>query len=122
MPLSDREQKILSEMEARLTADDPKFAKTVGTTTVSSRARLRIKLSAIGFVVGFVLLLAYIPTQSIIVGVVAFAVMLGSVVIGGDQLKRLGADQTGDLSGQLRGGFNRYLGDKRRGRDDEAQH
>lgn len=122
MPLSDREQKILSEMEARLTADDPKFAKTVGTTTVSSRARLRIKLSIIGFVVGFLLLLAYIPTGgSIWVGVLAFAVMLGSVVIGGDQLKRLGADQTGDLSGQLRGGFNRYLGDRRRGSDDESQ-
>jgi hypothetical protein len=122
MPLSDREQKILSEMEARLRAEDPKFAKTVGTTTVSSRARMRIKLSAIGFVVGFILLLSYIPTQSIVVGILAFAVMLGSVVVGGDQLKRLGADQTGDFSGQLRGGFNRYLGDKRRGRDDESQH
>lgn len=120
MPLSDREQKILSEMEARLRADDPKFAKAVGTTTVSSRARLRIKLSLFGFVAGLVLLLLYPSTQNIIVGVLAFAIMLGSVVVGGDQLKRLGADQTGDLGGQLKGGLNRYLGDKR-GRDDESQ-
>lgn len=120
MPLSDREQQILSDIEARLREDDPKFAKTVGTTTVSSRARMRIKLSIIGFVVGFIMLLAYIPTQELVIGILAFAVMLGSVVVGGDQLKRLGADQTGDLGGQLRGGFNRYLGDKR-GRNDETQ-
>lgn len=120
MPLSDREQQILSDIAAHLQQDDPKLVKTVGSTTVSSRARRRIKLSIAGFVAGFIMLLAYIPTQSLVLGVIAFAVMLGSVVIGGDQLKRLGADQTGDLSGQLRGGFNRYLGD-RRGHNDETQ-
>jgi hypothetical protein len=120
MPLSDREQQILSDIEARLREDDPKFAKTVGTTTVSSRARWRIKLSIAGFVLGFAMLIFYIPTQSLLLGILAFAVMLGSVVVGGDQLKRLGADQTGDLGGQLRGGFNRYLGD-RRGQSDETQ-
>jgi hypothetical protein len=121
MPLSDREQQILSDIEARLREDDPKFAKTVGTTTVSSRARNRIKLSVFGFTLGFIMLLAVIPTQSIPLGVLAFAVMLGSVVVGGDQLKRLGSDQHGDLGGQLRGGFNRYMGDKR-GRNGETQH
>jgi hypothetical protein len=120
MPLSDREQQILSEMEARLIADDPRLAKAVGTTTVSSQARLKIKLSAIGFVLGFIMLLAFIPTGELAIGVVAFAIMLGSVVLGGDQLKRLGSDQTTDLGGQLRGGFNRYLGD-RRGHNDETQ-
>lgn len=121
MPLSDREQQILSDIEARLREDDPKLAKAVGTTTVSSRARWRVKLSVMGFVLGFVLLLAYIPTQSLLLGVVAFAIMLGSVVIGGDQLKRLGSDQHRDLHGQLRGGFNRYMGDQR-GKNGESQH
>jgi hypothetical protein len=122
MPLSDREQQILSEIEAQLRQDDPKLARAVGTTTVSSRARRRIKLSAIAFVLGFVLLLSYIPTQNLLLGVLAFVVMLGSVVVGGDQLKRLGSDQSpGDLGGQVRGGFNRYLGDKR-GRNGETQH
>jgi hypothetical protein len=120
MPLSDREQQILSEIEAHLHQDDPKLARTVSTTTVSSRARWRIKLSIAGFALGFLMLLAYIPSQSLLLGILAFAVMLGSVVVGGDQLKRLGSDQTGDLGGQLRGGLNRYLGD-RRGRGDEAQ-
>jgi hypothetical protein len=121
MPLSDREQQILSEIEAQLSQDDPRLARTVRTTTVSSRARWRIKLSIAGFVLGFFMLILYIPTSgSLPVGIAAFVLMLGSVVVGGDQLKRLGADQTGDLGGQLRGGFNRYLGD-RRGRNDETQ-
>lgn len=107
MPLSDREQQILSDIEARLRAEDPKFAKTVSTTTVSSQARRKIKLSIAGLMVGFVLLLLVIPVGRVAVGVVGFAVMLASVVYGGNQLKRLG-DEDGSLGGQLRGGFDRY--------------
>lgn len=113
MPLSDREQQILSDIEARLRADDPKFAKTVSTASVSTDVRRRIKLAAAGLVIGFVMLLLVVPLGEVLIGVAGFAVMLASVVYGGNQLKRLGADQTGDLGGQLRGGFNRYLGDKR---------
>ena len=123
MPLSDREQQILSDIEARLRAEDPKFAKTVSTASVSTDARRRVKLAIGGLIVGFVLLLLVVPLGEVLVGVAGFAIMLASVVYGGNQLKRLGADQTGDLGGQLRGGFNRYLGDKRerkdrRGRDE----
>lgn len=114
MPLSDRERQILSDIEARLRAEDPKFAKTVSTATVDTHVRRRIKLAVAGFLAGFVLLLLVIPLGEILVGVAGFGVMLASVVFGGNQLKRLGADQTGDLSGQLRGGFQRYLRDKRR--------
>jgi hypothetical protein len=121
MPLSDREQQILSDIEARLREEDPKFAKTVSTATVSNDVRRRIKIAIAGLVVGFVLLLLVIPLGEVLVGVVGFAVMLASLVYGGNQLKRLGADQTGDLSGQLRGGFNRYLGDKRDRKDKKGQ-
>jgi len=111
MPLSDREQQILSDIEARLRQDDPKFARTVGTTTVSTQARRQIKLAVLGFVVGFLLLFGIIVHLSF--GLVGFAVMLASAVHGGNMLKRLGQDQTPRLGGQLRGGFNRYLNDKR---------
>ena len=117
MPLSDREQQILSDIEARLREDDPKFAKTVSTTSVSNDARRRIKLAIAGLAFGFLLLLLVVPLGEVLVGVVGFAVMLAAVVYGGNQFKRLGADQTGDLGGQLRGGLNRYLGDKRDRKD-----
>ncbi|QBI18145.1 DUF3040 domain-containing protein [Egibacter rhizosphaerae] len=111
MPLSDREQQILSDIEQRLRADDPKFAKTVGETTVSTQVRRQIKLALAGLIVGFILLLFFIA--SLWFGVAGFALMLGSAVYGGHQLKRLGADQTNRLGGQLRGGFDRYMRDKR---------
>lgn len=115
MPLSDREQQILSDIEARLRAEDPKFAKTVGTTTVTSRARRQVKLAAAGFVLGFVLMLFFIV--SFWFGVAGFALMLASAVYGGNMLKQLGAGNTSGLGGQLRGGLDRYL-QERRGQDD----
>lgn len=118
MPLSDREQQILSDIEARLRQEDPKFAKTVSTTTVSSQARRQIKLAVIGFVVGFLLMLAFIV--DIWFGVAGFGMMLASAVYGGNMLKRLGQGQTSGLGGQLRGGFDRFMQDKR-GRDDEPR-
>jgi hypothetical protein len=119
MPLSDREQKILSDIEARLRADDPKFAKTVSTTTVSTHVRRQIKLAVAGFALGFLLLLLFIVDFWF--GVAGFALMLVSAVHGGNQLKRLGAGQDGGTGGQLRGGLNRYLND-RRDRGDDLQH
>jgi hypothetical protein len=120
MPLSDREQQILSDIEARLHEDDPKFAKAVGTTTVTSQARRQLKLALAGFVLGFVLLFGIIvPTFGIVFGLVGFVLMLGSAVYGGNRLQRLGADQTSRIGGQLRGGFQRYMNDRRGRSEDE---
>lgn len=113
MPLSDREQQILSDIESRLREEDPKFARTVSTADVSSGARRAIKIAMLGLVVGFIMLLATVPAGSVILGVAGFVVMLAAVVLGGTQLKRLGAEGGGDLSGQLRGGLQRYLGARR---------
>lgn len=113
MPLSDREQQILSDIESRLREEDPKFARTVSTADVSSGARRAIKIAMVGLVVGFIMLLATVPAGSVILGVAGFVVMLAAVVLGGTQLKRLGAEGGGDLSGQLRGGLQRYLGARR---------
>ena len=117
MPLSDRERKILSDIEAALRADDPKLVRTVGTTTVSSQTRRQIKLAIAGLVVGFLLLLAFII--NILLGVAGFVIMLGSAVYGASMLKRLGQDAQGRFGTQLRGGFDRYM-DDRRNRDDRA--
>ena len=111
MPLSDREQQILSAIEARLREEDPKFAQTVGTTTVSSQARKRLKLSAAGFLLGLLLLFGIIA--HIAWGIAGFALMLICAVQGLTQLGKLGADTTTRMGGQVRGGFNRYLDDRR---------
>jgi hypothetical protein len=118
MPLNDREQRILADIEARLRQEDPKFAKTVGTTTISSHSRRQVKLAAAGFVVGFLLLFGIVV--SLWFGIVGSAIMLVSAIYGLNMLKRLGQDGNGRLGGQLRGGFNRYLDDKR-GRNGETR-
>jgi hypothetical protein len=115
MPLSDRERQILSDIEAALRAEDPRLAKKVGTATVSSHTRRQIKFAIAGLVVGFLLLLSFIV--NIWLGVAGFVIMLVSAVHGLNLLKRLGQDAQGRLGSQLRGGFDRYMQD-RRDRDD----
>lgn len=117
MALSDREKKILSDIEAALRAEDPKLHKTVSTTTVSSHTRRQVKLAAVGLIVGFLLLLAFIV--NIWLGVAGFVVMLASAVHGANMLKRLSDNVNTRLGSQLRGGFDRYMRD-RRDRDDHA--
>lgn len=112
MALSDRERQILSDIEARLREDDPKLVEAVGTQTVSSMARRRVKLAVVAFVVGFVVMLFF--AVHILFGLAGFALMLGSAVYGGQTLKELGQRKTNRLGGQLREGFDRYFQDRKR--------
>src|SRR6266851_2311295 len=57
MPLSEDEQRILQEIEAQFYANDPQLAQQVSETTLYRHASRNIKWAALGFVVGFVVLL-----------------------------------------------------------------
>lgn len=83
MPLSEHEQRILEEIERRLAAEDPKFARGVAAATPHGQAVRRIKLFVVGFVVGFGLLIAGLAIPDLLVwfGVAAFVVMLSAVVL-----------------------------------------
>ena len=63
MPLSEHEQRILQEIEARLYESDPALAREVGTTTLFSHALRNIKWSALGFVIGTVVMVASLSTH-----------------------------------------------------------
>ena len=52
MPLSEDEQRILQEIEARLYEEDPALVREVSQTTVYSHAFRAIKWSVLGFVLG----------------------------------------------------------------------
>jgi hypothetical protein len=110
MPLSDREEQILHDIEARLREEDPKFARAVATTSVSSQLRRRIKLAVAGFVLGFAVMLLLI--LHVAFGIAGFALMLGSAWFGVTMLKRLGQAE-GRLGDQIRGGMDRYMRDRR---------
>ena len=75
MPLDDREQRILEEIERQFYQEDPKLAETVRDATLASVSRGRLKWALLGMVVGFALLLAFF-TSITFVALIGFAVMV----------------------------------------------
>jgi Flp pilus assembly protein TadB len=92
VPLSDHEQKILAEIERKLAEDDPTFVEQVGRTDLYSHLARRIRLAAIAFVVGLVMLLVLFVV-SVWFAVLGFTVMLLSAVLIYRYLGQLGRDQ-----------------------------
>ena len=118
MPLSDHEQQILADIEARLRAEDPKFARTVGGTTVVTHVRRQIRVAALAGALGFLLLLAGIV--NIVVGIVGFGLLLGAIVYGAGQAQRLRAEAAGQSGEPRKTTLGRYLDSGRR-RDTDAE-
>jgi hypothetical protein len=91
MPLSDHEQRILEEIERRLVADDPKFAREVSGSASSGAGLKRVKRAVMTFVLGFVLLIVglFIPKLLLYFGIVAFGVMVASAAVIASSIKQV---------------------------------
>lgn len=76
MPLSEHEQRLLSQMEQQLLNDDPKFASAMKGSSRRGGSAGRLLLGGAGIVVGLLLLVVGVATQQVLVGVVAFVLML----------------------------------------------
>ena len=80
MPLSDREQKILEEIEKNLHSEDPRFAREVsGSTHTTNKSNIRLGLLI--FFLGLGLLLAFFLSGAVLVGVLAFGTMVGGIFL-----------------------------------------
>lgn len=97
MPLDDREQKILEEIERNLYAEDPKLAQTVAKTDLSIRLKRRQRLATVGFFVGLALMLGTFTRFSYLAGL-GFIVMVASAATIVMTLRALRADQTASFS------------------------
>jgi membrane protein implicated in regulation of membrane protease activity len=91
MPLDEREQRILEEIERRLAEEDPRLVESVSKATVATHALRRIRWGLIAFVVGFILLLLFVVNMWF--ALAGFVVMLGSGLLVYHYLKRMGRDQ-----------------------------
>lgn len=91
MPLSEHEQRILEEIERRLAEDDPKLVEQVGRTDLYTHLARRIRLSAVAFLLGCVLLLLFVVSPWI--AAVGFVMMVGSALLIYRYLGQLGRDQ-----------------------------
>ena len=110
MPLSEDEQRILSEIEQQFYASDPAFAREVGKTTLFRHAGRNLRWAGVGFFAGFALLVTAFAS-SLVLGFIGFLVMLGCAFVFERNLRKLGR---AGLS-QVRGGFGpgqvkNYLG------------
>jgi hypothetical protein len=95
MPLSDHEQRMLEEIERRLVADDPKFAREVSAGGSQGAALRKVKRAVVAFVLGFGLLIAglFYPDQLIIFGIAAFAVMVASAALIASGIKQVSRER-----------------------------
>jgi hypothetical protein len=75
LPLSDRERKVLEELELDLAAEDPRLAQELSSGFAERGVKASKHLAAIGCLTGVVILMAGIATQIIIVGVAGFLLM-----------------------------------------------
>lgn len=75
MPLSEDEQRILSEIEQQLYESDPALARDIADTTVYSHAYRNLKWAILAFVLGVVILIGTLAA-SFILAFGGFVVML----------------------------------------------
>lgn len=87
MPLDDREQKILEEIERQFYADDPKLAETVRDARLASTSGRRATWALLGFVVGLLLMVGFF-TRFTLVALVGFGIMVVSAATLASAAKR----------------------------------
>ena len=101
MPLSDHEQRILDEIERRLAEEDPKLVEQVGRTDLYTHLSRRIRMAALSFIFGAILLLLFVVSPW--VAAAGFVVMVLAALLIYRYLGQLGRDQIREMqtSGRL---------------------
>lgn len=77
MPLDDREQKILDEIEAQFLQDDPKLARAVLKVSTVDLFRRTSQRAGFGFVLGLIIMLVFFLISTWI-AMVGFLIMVVS--------------------------------------------
>jgi len=95
VPLSEREQQILEQIEKDLYQEDPRFARDVRKRSSRSRDIVRARWGAGLFVLGLVTLFAFFISSAVIVGVVAFATMVAGIVLVAGSVRGVAAARRG---------------------------
>jgi hypothetical protein len=90
VPLSEDEERILTEIEQHLSASDPNLAKQVGSTTVYSESLRGVRWGFFGVIVGLVGLVALLAVNFVLSFAVGFGLMLVSAWYLERNLRRLG--------------------------------
>jgi hypothetical protein len=105
VPLSEDEQRILSQIEQQLYQSDPALAREVGSTTVYTHAARNIRWAVFGFIAGLAIMVLTLST-SFVLAFGGFIVMLAAALYFERNARRLGKAGLQQLSQSMRsGGF-----------------
>ena len=102
MPLNDKEERILQEIEQRFYATDPESARRISSTTLLRYLARNCKWAALGFFAGLVVLLVGFASNWI-VGVLGFVVMLASTIVLIQNVRKMGRHGLNQFSQSMRG-------------------
>ncbi len=108
MPLSEEEQRILSEIESQLYESDPELAREVSETTVYSDGMRNIKWAGLGLIVGVVIMI-WLLSISYLLSFGGFLVMLVSLLYLERNARRVGKAGLGQVTQSMRGGGFRQM-------------
>jgi hypothetical protein len=75
MPLDDKEQRILEEIERQFYEEDPDLARAV--KRIEKPSRIGMRLSILGIIAGLAIVIAYV-SQSTWIAVVGFVLLVAS--------------------------------------------
>ena len=110
VPLSEDEQRILLEIEQRLTEEDPDLVREVASTTVYTHALRNLKLATLLFIVGVVAMVWLLSAHAVL-AFGGFLVMLAAALVFERNARRLGKAGVQQITQNLRGGSVReYFG------------
>jgi hypothetical protein len=106
MPLDDREQRILDEIERQFYQEDPKLAETVRKTTFEAVSKRNLTWAILGLVVGVGLMLGFFTSITLValVGFVLMVLCVAWIVAIVRQRTGAGLGAAGALAGRLRRG------------------
>jgi hypothetical protein len=103
VPLSDDEQRILTEIEDHLYESDPALAREVAQTTIYTHAFRNLKWASAGFTAGAATMVMLL-SASFILAFVGFLLMLGSLLWFESNARKLGRAGLEQMTENFRGG------------------
>ena len=119
VPLSEDEQRILSEIEHQLRASDPDLARQVSETTVYSAPLRRTRLAVAGLIVGLVVTIALLTVNAIAAFFVGVGLMFASAFYLERNIRHLGRMGMNQLASTVRSAGVRDMFGVSSTRDDE---
>lgn len=97
MPLSEDEERILSQIERKLYEEDPGSARRIRGVTLTRYLARNCRWAALGFLAGLVVLVTSFAT-SWLLGLAGFVIMTASAIVFTQNLRKMGRHGLAQLS------------------------